>query len=71
MFRKSLTVMIAAGGLLPAFAAEPNPAAQPLTPTQVEEAGEKVQKIIVHVSIESKNSLDLNTVRNNVKLVRF
>lgn len=45
MFRKSLTVMIAAGGLLPAFAAEPNPAAQPLTPTQVEEAGEKVQKI--------------------------
>ena len=45
MFRKSLTVMIAAGGLLPVLAVEPNPAAQPLTPTQVEEAGEKVQKI--------------------------
>lgn len=26
---------------------------------------------LVHVSIESKNSLDLNTVRNNVKMVRF
>ena len=26
---------------------------------------------VVHVSIESKNSLDLNTVRNNVKMVRF
>ena len=30
-----------------------------------------VSKIVVHVSIESKNSLDLNTVRNNVKMVRF
>lgn len=28
-------------------------------------------KIVVHVSLESKNSLDLNTVRNNVKMVRF
>ena len=27
--------------------------------------------IVVHVSLESKNSLDLNTVRNNVKMVRF
>ena len=26
---------------------------------------------LVHVSLESKNSLDLNTVRNNVKMVRF
>ena len=26
---------------------------------------------VVHVSLESKNSLDLNTVRNNVKMVRF
>ena len=29
------------------------------------------QKFVVHVSLESKNSLDLNTVRNNVKMVRF
>lgn len=28
-------------------------------------------EFVVHVSIESKNSLDLNTVRNNVKMVRF
>ena len=28
-------------------------------------------KYVVHVSLESKNSLDLNTVRNNVKMVRF
>lgn len=29
------------------------------------------EDIVVHVSLESKNSLDLNTVRNNVKMVRF
>lgn len=28
-------------------------------------------EILVHVSLESKNSLDLNKVRNNVKMVRF
>ena len=29
----------------------------------------QARKTVVHVSIESKNSLDLNTVRNNVKMV--
>ncbi|MEG2000976.1 MAG: hypothetical protein RR053_06260 [Evtepia sp.] len=43
--RKGLIGVVAAGGMFPAFAVEPNPAAQPLTPTQIEEAGEKVQKI--------------------------
>ncbi len=45
MIRKGLIAVVAAGGMFPAFAEEPNPAAQALTPTQVEEAGEKVQKI--------------------------
>lgn len=45
-----------------------------LTPEQVQAyriADNKTGEIVVHVSIESKNSLDLNTVRNNVKMVRF
>ncbi|MEA4863586.1 MAG: hypothetical protein AB7F40_10470 [Victivallaceae bacterium] len=36
---------IAASGMIPAAAVEPNPAAQPLDPTQIQEAGEKVQSI--------------------------
>lgn len=46
-------------------------------PSQVEAADELLKaarssmNLVVHVSLESKNSLDLNTVRNNVKMVRF
>ena len=34
-------------------------------------ANGKCWGMVDHVSLESKNSLDLNTVRNNVKMVRF
>lgn len=45
MVRKSLLAMVAAGAMSQGFAEEPKTAVQPLTPTQIEEAGEKVQKI--------------------------
>ncbi len=45
MVRKSLLAILAAGGLAQGYAAEPNPAAQALSPTEVEEAGEKEQRI--------------------------
>ena len=45
LVRKSLVAMVAAGAISQGFAEEPKTAVQPLTPTQIEEAGEKVQKI--------------------------
>ena len=61
-------------GLLPGFE-ETNESEVPAESQTIAEHTRKVRKkngweeILVHVSLESKNSLDLNTVRNNVKMV--